>query len=84
MVKRGLDSAGELIAAGGRFVAASDALEAFQGVFGLHAFNQMADALQVAGAAADEAYIMEGLVVVVDFKEDFGRAGSLGVIREFH
>ena len=72
MVKRGLDGAGELIAAGGRFIAAGDALEAFQGVFGLHAFNQVADALQVAGAAADEADVMEGLVVVIDFKKDFG------------
>ena len=84
MVKRGLDGAGELIAAGGRFIAAGDALEAFQGVFGFHAFNQTADALQVAGAAADEADVMKGLVIVVDFEEDFGRAGSLRVIREFH
>ena len=84
MVKRSLNGTGELVAAGGRFIAAGDALEALQSVFGLHAFNQTADALQVAGAAADEADVMKGLVVVIDFEKDFGRASSLCVIREFH
>ena len=72
MIKPCLDGAGELIAAGGRFAAAGDAGKAFNGVFSLHAFNKTADALQVAGAAADEADVMEGLVVVIDFKKDFG------------
>ena len=58
------ESLGELVRAGGRLAAAEDAVEAFDDVFALHAFDERRDAKMVAWAAACEDDGFDCVIVI--------------------
>ena len=57
---------GDLVGAAGGLAAAGRAFHAGDGVLGLHALQQTADALQVAIAAADDLDGFNGVILVQD------------------
>ena len=69
----------DLIRAAGAAEAAFHILKAFDDLFGLHAANDAADALQVAIAAADDFHALNG-VVIVQYK--VGLLGAGAAVRE--
>lgn len=62
----GGEGTGELIGAGGWLAVAADAFEAGDDVLYVHALYKASDALQVAVAAAGEAYVLEFAVFYVE------------------
>ena len=77
-----LQSNGQLIGAGGALHAALDSGHPVDDVLGLHAFNQSADALQVAVAAADELHVVD--LAVLQVEENRPGAGDFGGILVMH
>ena len=59
-----LEGAAELVGAGGRLRATADAIDALDDIVNLLTSNQLADALQIAIATAQEEYLLDDVVLV--------------------
>lgn len=77
-----LQSLCQLVRAGGGSAAAADALYAGDDFIDIHALNELADALQVTVAAAEEVQVM--YLAVLNVKNDLLRAGAAGFVSVLH
>ena len=77
-----LQSLSQLVGAGGGLGATGDAFQTSDGFLDIHAVNQSADALQIAGAAADVLHIL--YLAIFNLKENFAGASAAGLICVLH
>ena len=73
-----IDRLGELVGAGGALHAAGVASQDVSYLFGILAFDELTDGLEVAVAAAGEDDVVKD--AVLDVKRDRGRTGSAGTV----
>ena len=78
----GLQRLCQLIGAGGRSAAAANAFNLSDDLVHIHTFYQLADALQVAVAAADEVEVLD--LVILDLENDLTGASAAGLVRILH
>ena len=71
-----------MIGAGSASAGAVDALEPFNGFINFHTLNQLADTLQIAVAAAQEAAAFDD--IILNFQFDFARTYAAGDLSVFH
>lgn len=79
-----LEGGGELVGAGGRFAAASDALEDADDFGCLAAFDESRDALCVAVAAAGKRYLVDSVGCGIIVNVNHAGACAAGLVRVFH
>ena len=65
-------------------VAAGDALQTLDDLVGRHTLDELADALQITVASADERHVVDGVVVVQLYVDRAAACALCGIVKLFH